>query len=889
MRGARPTDNIHLAEALEWLEAGFSPLPAREDGTKAPIADVQDGVDDDGKPQWTWSPYQTTPATREHVEGWYANGRPSNGVAGGPGGLEPFEFDDRGVYEAFKAAAVEFGLGDLVERIEAGFLEDTPGGGVHWMWTCSRPGPPMKLAQRPDPSRPHGRRTLIETKGQGGFIIVAPTCGRVHPTGKAYVRVHGSPRTIVAITDEEREALLSLARSLDEMPAEEVKDPPKSRQKAGKNGRWPPEGSSPGDDFNARATWHEIVEPHGWVEVKNGLWRRPGKDKGLSASTQRGGFRVFTTSTCLDAKMYSKFGLHCFLNFGGDFTACAKDLRQRRYGTWLAPDGTEHPNPVPKDWKTKAPEDGSATSGHQAAAGGEAADDRRDVEVNTERHVVVGQVIEILPRDPDLFRRGDVLGIVVQEEGNIANLGSGIELRHARGNPRFLPLSDAMLGCHLTGIARFFAWRKDRNGEFVSASVHPPDWLVKAIATHGYYPGIRHLVSIAGCPYVRADGSIPESGYDPATGALYRPSIELPALPERPTRQDAKDAVGRINEVVIQFPFATGFDWSVWLAALFTAIQRPAIPGPVPGFALNGNKAGCGKGLLIDAVGLIVWGHVIATRSYPTDPVEAAKVKLSLAMAGVPVVHFDNVPEGGTYGNSELDSALTTAMAEGRILGYHRESGPVPLRPVWFLSGNNVSPSRDAYRRWLPCNLVTILENPHERDDIAVKDLNQYLVEHRAGLLSDALIILKAHALEGRPTGGWAALGSFEAWDPVVRGAVWFATEKDCLTTQRKSTEESPDRLDKLALLEGWTQLPGGDGSGNGLTIDEAIRETMADAGMYPMLHAALSKLTGKDGKTPSARSIQNRVRSLQQNVGGFSFQKCGEKNHATLWRVIKL
>jgi putative DNA primase/helicase len=345
---AGPDGSIHLAEALEWLEAGFSPLPAREDGSKAPIADILIGD------QWTWSPYQTTPATREHVEQWYANGRQSNGVAGGPGGLDPFEFDDRGVYERFKELATEFGLGDVVARVEAGFLEDTPGGGVHWMWKCNRPGPPMKLAQRPDPSRPNGRRTLIETKGQGGFIIVAPSCGATHPTGKPYVRVQGGPRSIATITDDERDALLSLARSLDEMPAAEVKDPPKSQQKTRSDGRWPKQGISVGDAFNARATWDDIVEPHGWVEVKPGLWRRPGKDKGFSASTQKTkGFRVYTTSTSLDTKSYSKFGLYCQLRHNGDWTACVKDLAEQGYGTWKDEDGEEHPNPVPKDWKPK--------------------------------------------------------------------------------------------------------------------------------------------------------------------------------------------------------------------------------------------------------------------------------------------------------------------------------------------------------------------------------------------------------------------------------------------------------------------------------------------------------------------------------------------------------
>jgi hypothetical protein len=525
---------------------------------------------------------------------------------------------------------------------------------------------------------------------------------------------------------------------------------------------------------------------------------------------------------------------------------------------------------------------------------GQPTDTRPAIEVNTERHTVVEETVKALARDPDLFRRGAVLGVVIEEGTDVADLGGGIELVHARGNPRFLPLSDATLGCHLTLNASFYAWRKDRSGEFVASPAHPPDWLIKAVATHGHYPGIRRLVSIASCPYVRPDGSVSTPGYDRSTRTLYLPSIELPPLPDHPTQDDAKKAASQLNDRVIQFPFTTGFDWSVWLTGLLTAIQRPAIRGPVPGFAFNGNKPGCGKGLLIDLIGLIVWGHSIATRSYPMDPIEAGKVKLSLALAGVPVVHFDNLREGGLYGNSELDSALTTIEAEGRILGTSRESGPVPLRPCWFLSGNNISPSKDAYRRWLPCNLETALENPHERDDYDVKDLRNHVREHRADLLHDALVILKAHALTGRPPAvndkgqPVAPLGSFEEWDTMVRGAVHFVTGNDCLTTQRKAAAEAPDRQDKLALLEGWAQLPDGGARGSGLTIEEAIRLAADSPATYPMLHSALMRFS-KDGKMPNHQRIGYTIRGMvRANIGGFRFERNGEnRDHATLWRVV--
>jgi hypothetical protein len=515
-------------------------------------------------------------------------------------------------------------------------------------------------------------------------------------------------------------------------------------------------------------------------------------------------------------------------------------------------------------------------------------EDRPQIEVTTERHQVVEAAIQALARDPELYRRGDTLGIVIVEEEITAKLPAGVVLTNAKGSARFMPLSDANVSCFLTRNAQFHRWKSDPNGEDIAVDIHPPDWLTKAVATRGHWPGVRPLVLIAECPYVRPDGSIPRPGYDRTTGTLYRPSIELTGIPERPTKEQAREAVDRLYEVVAQFPFAELFDFAVWLAGLLTAIQRPIIEGPVPGFVFNGNKAGIGKGLLIDAIGLVSWGHGIPTRTYPTDPAEAAKTKLSIALAGVSAVHFDNLPEGGFFGNSELDSALTSTEVGGRILGQSRESGAVPLRPCWYLSGNNISPARDAFRRWLSCNLRTALEAPHERADIEKPNLRRYVLEHRAELLRAALVILRAHAAADQHGHGMPPLGSFEEWDQAVRGPVYFATGLDCLVTQRKAAAESPERVEKLALLEGWQSLPNGGVGERGLTVVEAIDAVLKSPGAYPVLEGAFRRMS-RDEKLAGPKQVANRIRAMNgQNVGGLRFERAGTENHTGLWRVAR-
>ena len=130
-------------------------------------------------------------------------------------------------------------------------------------------------------------------------------------------------------------------------------------------------------------------------------------------------------------------------------------------------------------------------------------------------------------------------------------------------------------------------------------------------------------------------------------------------------------------------------------------------------------------------------------------------------------------------------------------------------------------------------------------------------------------------------------LGSFEEWDALVRGAVWFATGNDCLINQRKAATDSPDRLEKLALLDGWAQLPRGDTTG--LTLVDAIREVEGNPARYAALHGAFLAMS-KDSKMPSNKTIGFGIRSMnEQNIGGRRFEKAGEKDHATLWRVCKV
>ena len=318
--------NEILQAALDFYDAGVSVIPAKEDGSKAPIT--------------SWKQYQVTMADREQIASWFSGAATGIGVITGAvsGNLEMLEMEGRavnsGLLDEARELAHNSGLGELWEIISNGYVEFTPSGGLHWLYRIADEPVPgnTKLARRPGEN--DTVEVLAETRGEGGFVVTAPSYGSTHPSGRAWQLLKGSPALIPMLSMEERNAIHNIFKALDRMPVKEaiaqVLTPKESTAK-----------DKPGDAFNESATWKEILEPIGWkiVFTNNGViyWRRPGKDIGISATTGRNdgdNLFVFTTSTSFEAeKPYSKFAAFAHLNHGGDFSAAAKELRSMGFGS----------------------------------------------------------------------------------------------------------------------------------------------------------------------------------------------------------------------------------------------------------------------------------------------------------------------------------------------------------------------------------------------------------------------------------------------------------------------------------------------------------------------------------------------------------------------------
>lgn len=153
-------------------------------------------------------------------------------------------------------------------------------------------------------------RVLIETREEGGYILVPGSPGYTYQCGQ-----------INTLTKEEALVMFEAAYSINEVLGIAKVYDPDSLSKQAKSVSW---GTSPYDDFNENFDLIEFLENHGWTKVyesdKNVRLKRPGdsqtKDSAIyDKETKK--FFVFSTSTEFNTeKTYSHVDTVCLILFG---------------------------------------------------------------------------------------------------------------------------------------------------------------------------------------------------------------------------------------------------------------------------------------------------------------------------------------------------------------------------------------------------------------------------------------------------------------------------------------------------------------------------------------------------------------------------------------------
>jgi putative DNA primase/helicase len=332
---------MSLAEvARDWVRNGVSVAPIKPDQTKRPAI--------------RWGEYQIKIPAMPVVDEWWSNGS-SYGLAvicgSVSGNLEMLELEGRACsgdqLTEITNCMDEAGVGHVWDLLVGpeGYSEMSPSGGIHLLYRISDNKVPgnTKIARGDD------GLVLCETRGEGGYVIVAPTQGLCHPSGEAWVMLQGQSGSVPEITWYERcKVHEALASALDS-PLHRASTPPDSVSlapavlPADPRSGLSTAGLSPGDHYEQVTDWAEILEPHGWrLESTTGRerhWTRPDKDPRLGSSATTG-FKqdrdrlfVFSSSTIFQVETpYTKFAAYALLNHGGDYHAAAVELKRNSYG-----------------------------------------------------------------------------------------------------------------------------------------------------------------------------------------------------------------------------------------------------------------------------------------------------------------------------------------------------------------------------------------------------------------------------------------------------------------------------------------------------------------------------------------------------------------------------
>jgi hypothetical protein len=353
-------------------------------------------------------------------------------------------------------------------------------------------------------------------------------------------------------------------------------------------------------------------------------------------------------------------------------------------------------------------------------------------------------------------------------------------------------------------------------------------------------------------PTLRADGSILSApGYDPAT-RLYLArddGLQMPALAERPSREDAEAALHLLSDLLAGFPFVGPIDRAVALSGLITAVVRGGLP-VAPLHAFRASTPGTGKSLLVDVAATIATGRPCPVIAAGKDAEETAKRLGALLRDGVPIISIDNVE--GKLGGDMLCQVTERPLVRIRILGLS-EVPEFECKATVFATGNGLTLLGDRTRRAVLCSLDAKVERPELRrfafDPIA------RVLENRGAYVAAALTIARAYRAAESPE-VCRPIGSYGDWSQTVRAPLIWLGQADPIDSMETARMEDPELMSIRELFGHWREQLGMDSP---CTTNEVIqvacgRTIGGTEFLLPEFRDVLLRVAGDGGAVSSRR-----------------------------------
>ena len=345
--------------------------------------------------------------------------------------------------------------------------------------------------------------------------------------------------------------------------------------------------------------------------------------------------------------------------------------------------------------------------------------------------------------DPRIFNKGGALVTITDNRHGIS--------------------SRAISGPGMKGIL-------DRTARFVRMEktglvpARPPDDVVSDILSLEDMP-FAPLTAISQAPLVLPDGQmVHTSGYDQGSGYLVR----LNGLSAVRADMPIADAVNMLlDDVYGDFPFVDDASRAHVVSLILQPFLMALIARPTPMYLIEGPKAGTGKGLVAEVVGIVTHNGAVGTTGEPVEEEEFRKRAFTLLLESHTLIWIDNVSR---LKSAALDRMLTSYTHTDRVLGASRLA-TVTNNATWVATGNNVLLSDEMARRVALIRMDAGMQNPEERKDFRHPNLAEWVAKNRVQIVTACLSIIQAWIDAGMPPGK-ETIGSFERWAKVMGGVL---------------------------------------------------------------------------------------------------------------------
>lgn len=299
-----------------------------------------------------------------------------------------------------------------------------------------------------------------------------------------------------------------------------------------------------------------------------------------------------------------------------------------------------------------------------------------------------------------------------------------------------------------------------KTGRLVSKAV--PEKLAQAVLERRG-EGARSLVGFSPFPIFRGNWSlVTDTGYDETTGVWVNCPLALEI------DADA-DNMAVLDDLLVDFPFASPIDRSVFMACLFTVGLRHLFD-TAPMFGFSAYAAGSGKGLLTDIISMIWYGRRSVKSLWPAMEEELAKNIAADLRSGEMMIVYDNIDRGEKVHDPNLCAVLSAPEVRMRILG-KSEKILLNTKATFMATGNDLTVTGDTARRCFTCIIDVRDASPERRTGFEHPDLMGYIRERRPAILAAAIGAILKWVTAGQPDSGFRK-GSFEDWSRIIDGVL---------------------------------------------------------------------------------------------------------------------